>query len=302
MTPTNPIYDFDEADGPLSLLPTAARRALDLAGVKLSLEGWRSLSTEDRKALVTAGAVAAIDPEVVKSLAAGASPPPSGISPVGDPNPNDPPAELLEALGQDQQLSAEKWASLSPLDRYALSKVGRRGPCARLNRAYAEIVRSGLSHLTEAGEAHMVGVGGKTATARRAVATARVIMQRGTLARLIAGNAPKGDVLATARIAGIQAAKRTWELIPLCHPIALTGIEIDIKPIENGEPASVLVRVTADAFDRTGVEMEALVAASTAALTIYDMLKGIDRWMTITDVRLEEKSGGRSGSLRREPT
>jgi cyclic pyranopterin monophosphate synthase len=164
-------------------------------------------------------------------------------------------------------------------------------------------MKSRLTHTNEAGEVHMVGVAGKSATARRAVASARVRMQKETLDQLVQGTARKGDVAATARVAGIQAAKRTSDLIPLCHPVALTGAEIELRfePPQDGSPlATVEVRATIHAFDRTGVEMEALVAASTAALTIYDMLKAVDRWMTITDLGLLEKSGGRSGHLRRE--
>jgi len=164
-------------------------------------------------------------------------------------------------------------------------------------------MKSPLTHLNEAGEVHMVGVADKPATARTAVAVARVRMQKETLDQLVQGAAPKGDVAATARVAGIQAAKRASELIPLCHPVALTGAEIELQfeaPRDGSQLATVEVRATIHAFDRTGVEMEALVAASTAALTIYDMLKAIDRWMTITDLGLVEKSGGRSGHLRRE--
>jgi len=157
------------------------------------------------------------------------------------------------------------------------------------------------SHLNAAGEVHMVGIAEKPATLRRAVAGASVQMQRSTLTLLAEGATSKGDVVATARIAGIQAAKRTWELIPLCHPIALTGVAIEIRSEapEGADIGTVRIEATVDAFDRTGVEMEALVAASTAALTIYDMLKSVDRWMTITDVGLLEKSGGRSGHLKR---
>lgn len=158
------------------------------------------------------------------------------------------------------------------------------------------------SHLNAAGEVHMVGISEKPVTARRAVAGASVRMRLATVTLLTQGEATKGDVMATARIAGIQAAKRTWELIPLCHPVALTGIEIDIRSQadEGSDIGMVRIEATVDAFDRTGVEMEALVAASTAALTIYDMLKSVDRWMTITDVGLLEKSGGRSGHLKRD--
>ena len=136
----------------------------------------------------------------------------------------------------------------------------------------------------------MVDVGAKEATARRAEAEARVTMQPETAQRLREGRADKGDVLATARIAGIQAAKKTPDLIPLCHAIALTRVAVELTI----EPEAVLVRATAEARDRTGVEMEAMVAASVAALTVYDMLKGVDRGMSF-DVRLLEKSGGRSG-------
>ncbi|MEO6419751.1 MAG: cyclic pyranopterin monophosphate synthase MoaC [Polyangiaceae bacterium] len=153
---------------------------------------------------------------------------------------------------------------------------------------------SQLTHLTSRGEAHMVDVGAKDVTLRVARAIARVHMSKASITALGAGKTPKGDVLATARIAGIQAAKRTPELIPLCHAIALTKVTIDITL----DRTSVVIAATAEARDRTGVEMEAMVAASTAALTIYDMLKAIDRAMTI-DVALEEKTGGKSGSFKR---
>lgn len=146
------------------------------------------------------------------------------------------------------------------------------------------------SHLSSTGEARMVDVGRKETTARVAVAEARVTMAMSTLERLRAGDTPKGDVLATARIAGIQAAKRTPELIPLCHVVALTRVEIAITLDDDG----ALVTATAEARDRTGVEMEAMVAASAAALTLYDMLKGIDRDMSFR-VLLTEKRGGKSG-------
>ncbi len=156
------------------------------------------------------------------------------------------------------------------------------------------MTRARLTHLTTRGEAHMVDVGAKDVTLRVACATARVRMSEASLTALGAGTTPKGDVMATARIAGIQAAKRTSDLIPLCHTIALTRVTIDIT-IERG---AVVVAATAEARDRTGVEMEAMVAASTAALTIYDMLKAIDRSMTI-EIALEEKTGGKSGPFKR---
>lgn len=144
----------------------------------------------------------------------------------------------------------------------------------------------------------MVNVGEKAATVRVAIASAQVQMSPDTAERLAAGTVPKGDVMAVARIAGISAAKRTDELIPLCHRVALTGVEVDLRL--DRRRCVVEVTATARARDRTGVEMEALVAASIASLTLYDMLKGIDRAITITDVGLVEKTGGRSGTWRRK--
>jgi cyclic pyranopterin monophosphate synthase len=156
-----------------------------------------------------------------------------------------------------------------------------------------------LTHLDEHGNARMVDVGAKPQTARRAVARALVRMDPATAARVAAGDAPKGDVLGTARIAGIQAAKRTGELIPLCHPLALDHVDIEA---EVDAPAGT-VTLTAEArvTARTGVEMEALTAASVAALTVYDMVKGLEKGVEIASVVLLEKSGGRSGDWRREP-
>ncbi len=152
-----------------------------------------------------------------------------------------------------------------------------------------------LTHLTADGDAHMVDVGAKDITSRRAHARARLTMKEETSTRLKAGDTPKGDVLAAARIAGIQASKRTSELIPLCHLVSLTHVEVAITL----EPGLAVIDATAEARDRTGVEMEAMVAASTAALTLYDMLKAIDRGMTF-DVALIEKAGGKSGTWNRD--
>ena len=153
-----------------------------------------------------------------------------------------------------------------------------------------------LTHLGPSGEAHMVDVSDKAATERVAVAEGRVIMSKATLDLVVSGNAKKGDVLSTARIAGIMAAKRTHELIPLCHPLLLTKVSVEIEPDEAlpGLRVTALARVTG----KTGVEMEALTAASVACLTIYDMAKAVDRAMTISDIRLVEKSGGKSGDYR----
>ena len=157
--------------------------------------------------------------------------------------------------------------------------------------------RDGLTHLSAAGDARMVDVAAKSATARRALAMAIVRLQPATAECIVQGSAPKGDVLAAARLAGIMAAKRTSELIPLCHPLALTRVAVELGV--DAAAGEVRIHATAEAFDRTGVEMEALVAASVAALTIYDMLKAIDRDMSIEHVALLEKAGGRSGLYRR---
>jgi cyclic pyranopterin monophosphate synthase len=148
---------------------------------------------------------------------------------------------------------------------------------------------SELSHLDDSGEARMVDVGGKPVTERRARARAVVRMSRETAAAVARGDAPKGDVLGTARIAGIQAAKRTWELVPLCHPLPLTFVDVEA---ELGEDRAVLV-AEARTSAQTGVEMEAMTAASVAALTVYDMVKGLERGVEIGEVVLLEKSGGR---------
>jgi cyclic pyranopterin phosphate synthase len=152
-----------------------------------------------------------------------------------------------------------------------------------------------LSHLTREGHAHMVGVGEKDVTARRAIARARVSMSHDTFVRLASGDTKKGDVLAAARIAGIQAAKKTSELIPLCHLVNLTRVEIGIEL----EADMAIIEAIADARDRTGVEMEAMVAASVAALTLYDMLKGVDRGISF-EVALVSKTGGKSGTWTRD--
>lgn len=155
-----------------------------------------------------------------------------------------------------------------------------------------------LTHLDRQGQARMVDVGDKTKTAR--IARARAVLRMSAHARevLLSGNVPKGDALATARIAGIQAAKRTSELIPLCHPLAITGCDVRFEP--GSDDQRLIVHASVRCADRTGVEMEALTAATVAALTLYDMLKAIDRAMAIEEVVLVEKQGGKSGHFRRE--
>ncbi|PKP96794.1 MAG: cyclic pyranopterin monophosphate synthase MoaC [Alphaproteobacteria bacterium HGW-Alphaproteobacteria-15] len=150
---------------------------------------------------------------------------------------------------------------------------------------------NGLTHLDDSGAARMVDVGGKAETHRRAVASGRIAMSADALAAIRAGNAPKGDVLSAARIAGIMAAKRTGDLIPLCHPLGLEAVTVDFRY----ETDAIRATATAALTGRTGVEMEAMVAVSVALLTIYDMAKAIDKAMVIGDVRLIEKTGGKSG-------
>ncbi len=151
-----------------------------------------------------------------------------------------------------------------------------------------------LSHLNAAGEAHMVDVSDKDVTSRTAVAEGFISMRPETLALAISGEAKKGDVLATARIAGIMAAKRTHDLIPLCHPLAISKVTVEFEP--STTPAGLHVAATVKVTGQTGVEMEALTAVSVACLTIYDMLKAADKGMTISGIRLLEKTGGRSGT------
>src|SRR6202048_4638530 len=158
--------------------------------------------------------------------------------------------------------------------------------------------RSALTHIDTKGEARMVDVSAKPATERTAVAEGRVVMSKATLELILKGNAKKGDVLGTARLAGIMAAKRTHELIPLCHPLALSKVALDLEP--DCKLPGIVVRATVKVTGPTGVEMEALTAVSVACLTIYDMVKAVERGMRIEGIRLIEKSGGKSGRYRAE--
>ncbi len=160
-------------------------------------------------------------------------------------------------------------------------------------RSDNDVVAPELTHFDGSGRARMVDVGDKDDTRREAVASARVMMQPETIAIVREGRAAKGDVLAVAQVAAIMGAKRTPDLIPMCHPLLLTGVDVAFQIETDGIAISATVRTRG----QTGVEMEALTAASTAALTIYDMLKAVDREMVIRDVRLERKTGGRSGGF-----
>jgi cyclic pyranopterin monophosphate synthase len=290
------IYRFEELDETLDLVPLAARRALDRAGCKVSLAAWRGAPLELRNAIAGAGAEANVDSNRVRQVLSEGAVAFESVACPDEPRADRVPAELDGQEGS--AVGDETWRSLSPLDRYVLAKIARKeGASDRLDRALSEILivaEPRLTHLSVRGEARMVDVAAKGETLRRAVARAHVHMHAATVERLRSGTAPKGDVLAVARVAGIQAAKRTAELIPLCHSLRLTRVTVDIHL----EPSLVRIDATAEAVDRTGVEMEALVAASTAALTVYDMLKGIDRAMRL-EVFLQEKTGGASGTWSR---
>jgi molybdenum cofactor biosynthesis protein MoaC len=314
--PSLAVYGFEGIDETLPFLPLAARRVLDRLGCKLSLEGWLSLPLEKRQQLVLAGAQEAV-PADAAGVLEGAEPPAVAMEAAAEPSATAVPLELREALGSARPLEDARWRELRPLDRYALLKSAVRPE--KLARAYAEIAAqivrmrrnppgapvaeavrlSDLTHLTGTGEAHMVDVGAKTATARRAVASSVVRTTPQVIEAIAGGGVAKGDVLGVARVAGILASKRTPELIPLCHPVHTTSAAIEFEP--DGLRGELRVRATVEAFDRTGVEMEAMVAASIASLTIYDMIKSADRWATIDAARLEEKSGGKCGTVTRPP-
>jgi molybdenum cofactor biosynthesis protein MoaC len=292
------LYSFDVDSERLDLLPLSARRALDHAGKKLSLAGWQSLGLEQRQALARAGSEPAVDVVEVARLAALASPAAVACEVVPDPPLAAPPAALVEAYAPHGQLSTAIWLALGELDRYALHKLTLRPDPERLRAAYAEIVghRQVSTHLGPAGGVQMVNVGSKAVTERRALAESRVTMNRQAFELLQSNAVPKGDVLGTARVAGIMAAKRTWELIPLCHAIPLTHLAIELRL--DAATHTLIIQASVHAVAKTGVEMEALVAASHAALTVYDMLKAVDRGMSIGPTRLLAKSGGASGDFR----
>jgi len=398
------VYTFEGLLPELESPPIAARRALDHAGQRLSVEGWRSLPLEDRQRLTLQGVPDRVDVEQVANLLRRANPAAQRISAVSDPDASAPPEALAKALEPTRAIDPKRWARLRAVDRYALAHTYRRAvarsafsilgeafdavlaaaappppPPAQLlsplppqagyqpagfysnvpepreaGRANSYIPppmgqpeggralytpqppsaqeaperpRTGYpppmvepapakyepagrgfatypppagtlsNHLNQAGEVHMVDVARKPKTERRAIARGTVHMRADTLARLTSRDAPKGEVLATARVAAVLAAKRTHELIPLCHQVALTHLDVIIEIDAPG--SAVHITAVADAYDRTGCEMEAMVAVSLGCLTIYDMLKGIDRDIVIGDVKLMEKSGGRSGHYKR---
>jgi cyclic pyranopterin phosphate synthase len=374
------VFPFEDVGDSLELLPLAARRALDLSGYRLSLEGYQSLPVDARLALAERGAETSVDSLAVERIIRKATHPPTRIKPIADPDPFSPP-EQLETAVVDRKGLVAAWQKLRPLDRFALVHVLRRSiahddvgrldaamrvivgdprtsnvpstkrserpppelepeaPAPSRKPAHADVPRApampewtiepsrarapistapppsapaasrGLSslpprpeevstHLGAGGEVHMIDVASKAETSRRATASGSVFMRSDTALRLSRSDVPKGEVLATARVAGILAAKRTPELIPLCHHVALSHVEIHVDiEVASG---TVTVTAVAEATDRTGVEMEALTAVSVACLTIYDMLKGVDRDMVIGDVKLLTKTGGKTGPYSRD--
>jgi cyclic pyranopterin phosphate synthase len=285
------VFRFEDIDESLPLLPLSARRALDVAGRRLSLAAWQKMTMEPRSTMVEQGAAATVDVAAVRAAVVGADPPADEMEGADDTLSERPTA--LEGT-----VTHERWLELSKLERFALRHLIRRNKPQRLREALAEIAPNRPTHLDERGDARMVDVGQKPITHRRAVARASVQMRPETAQLVVDAGTPKGDVLATARIAGIMAAKRTSDLIPLCHQIPLDKVEVAFEV--DAAQGRIEIRATAVAHDRTGVEMEAMTSASVAALTIYDMLKGVERGITIEEVVLLEKQGGRSGHYLRD--
>jgi cyclic pyranopterin phosphate synthase len=360
------VYPFEGILPDLDAPPIAARRAIDHTGLRLTLEGWRSLSLEERQKLTVAGVPERVDVETVALSLRRANPGPQRVSPIPDPDPFSPPEALVRALEPARTLDAKRWSRLRSLDRYALLHTYRRAVARSAFSTLTEVVDmvllasnrppssstappppvsyrppgyysavtassettnlgsttrssvppppvvfsspasspgpssaggSSLANLRPGGEVHMADIASKPKTERRAVATGCVRLRPEALAQFLGRETPKGEVFATSRIAAIIAAKRTHELIPLSHPVAMTHVEVDIQV--NVQSSTVHVTVAVGAYDRTGVETEAMVAVSIGCLAIYDMLKGVDREAVVSEVKLLEKSSTRSGDSRR---
>lgn len=293
------LYRFDEADDGLELLPMAARRALDHAGRKVTLAAWKTQPLAWRRRLVDLGSLSSVDVADVLALLETGNVPATPIDPVSDPSPASVPEAVTGAFGATRPIPGAVWSALSALDRYALAKASVKARPERLERVYREIVgQSAVSnHLEPSGGVRMVNVGDKPITKRTATAETWVQLSEEALERLVKGDGPKGDVFGVARIAAISAAKKTADLIPLCHTLALTKVSVEFD-VER-EASKLRIAVTVQANDRTGVEMEALTAVSVSALTVYDMLKSVDRTMVIGPTQLLEKHGGRTGDFSR---
>jgi cyclic pyranopterin phosphate synthase len=249
---------------------------------------------------VSLGSEPSVDVASVRQLIEESGVPATEIDVSADPVATAIPGRVRAAFGAGRPIPEATWSALSPLDRYALVKVSVKARPDRLERAYQEIIgQSAVSnHLEPGGGVRMVNVGEKPVTKRTATAETWVKLSSDALERLVKGDGPKGDVFGVARIAAIQAAKKTPDLIPLCHNLALTKISVDFDV--NREVSTLRIAVTVQANDRTGVEMEALTAVSVSALTVYDMLKSVDRAMVIGPTQLLEKQGGRTGDYSRE--
>lgn len=294
------LYLFDGVDARLELVPLAARRALDTIGAKLSLQGFLSLSLKDRSELSESGSGSVVDEVRARVCLKSAEPVAEKMSPLQEPDGDRVPEEVRAAFAEFGALSDNVWAALTPLDRYVLSKVAQKNRPERLAAAYKEVVGQSewSTHLSPSGGVRMVSISAKAETLRQAKAECWVHMSVSAFEKLHSNNTPKGDVLGTARLAGIMATKRTSDLIPLCHPLALEHVDISFE--EDKENSAIRVLCSVSVRARTGVEMEAMVGAQLASLTIYDMLKSVDRGMRLSQGRLLEKSGGRSGSFKAE--
>ncbi len=296
---TKAIFSFEGISPDLADLPLSARRALDASGVRLTCTQWTAMSTSARDALVELGSRADVDALGVCKIVERQGVPRSHVPIVQSPDSAVPPQDIVDVLGLARPLTPAVWQSLRNLDRYALVVIAQDAP-QRLESAYDEIVGASRvsTHLSAGGEARMVDVGLKPTSMRRATASCRVQLERATIEAVMGNDVPKGDVLATARIAGLMAVKRTPDLIPLCHPVATSHASVDIRV--DVSASCIHIAAIVEAVDRTGVEMEAMTAAGVCALTVYDMLKGIDRGIVICELRLEMKEGGRSGRWERQ--
>ena len=291
-------FPFEDAARDPELLSFSARRALDAAGVKLSLSGYQKTSPDFRRSLSSLGAEPDVPAPSVRVLLAGL---PGTSDCASFREGTEPTSRLCVELGEGEvQLL---WPRLAGLARYTLEKIAaseRVSEAVRRSRLveaahYFQKEGAVLTHLDAAGRARMVEVGHKEVTERVAVAEGRVHLGPRASAALREGAGRKGDVLAVARIAGIQAAKKTPELIPLCHTVQLTSVEVQFSL----EGDSLLVTARARARDRTGIEMQALTAVSVSCLTVYDMLKAVDREMVLQELRVVGKAGGASGAFGR---